>query len=45
MNKNILILIISFIAFSCVKEDFFGLSSYGNIKSIVVNNQASNASD
>ena len=43
MNKNILILIISFIAFSCVKEDFFGLSSYGNIKSIVVNNQASNA--
>ena len=43
MNKNILILLLSFIAFSCVKEDFFGLSGYGNIKSIVVSNQASNA--
>ncbi len=43
MNKNILILLISFIAFSCVTEDFFGLSGYGNIKSIVVSNQASNA--
>ena len=43
MKKNILILLLSFIAFSCVKEDFFGLSGYGNIKSIVVSNQASNA--
>jgi hypothetical protein len=43
MNKNILLLLLSFIAFSCVKEDYFGLSGYGNIKSIVVSNQASNA--
>ena len=43
MKKNLLILLLSFIAFSCVKEDYFGLSGYGNIKSIVVSNQASNA--
>ena len=36
--------IISFLLNSCVKEDFFGLSNYGNIKSIVVSNQASVAS-
>jgi len=28
---------------SCVKEDFFGYSKYGNIKKIEVSNQASNA--
>ena len=28
---------------SCVEEDYFGLSAYGNIKSISVSNQASNA--
>lgn len=28
---------------SCVKEDYFGYSKYGNIKNIVVSNQASNA--
>ncbi|MBI9061785.1 MAG: PCMD domain-containing protein [Marinilabiliaceae bacterium] len=28
---------------SCIKEDHFGLSKYGNIKDLVVSNQASNA--
>ncbi|WP_439182723.1 PCMD domain-containing protein [Carboxylicivirga taeanensis] len=28
---------------SCIKEDFFGLSPYGNIKDIVLSNQAGNA--
>ncbi|WP_439183532.1 PCMD domain-containing protein [Carboxylicivirga taeanensis] len=28
---------------ACVDEDFFGLSPYGNIKDLVVSNQASNA--
>lgn len=32
-----------FLIQSCVKEDFFGLSPYGNIKDLVVSNQASNA--
>nr|WP_319398581.1 PCMD domain-containing protein [uncultured Carboxylicivirga sp.] len=42
MKKYIYIIIILLIT-SCVEEDFFGLSDYGNIKSIVVSNQASNA--
>jgi hypothetical protein len=28
---------------SCVKEDFFGLSGFGNIKTLLVSNQAGNA--
>jgi len=43
MKKYILILFVSFFTFSCIKEDFFGFSNFGNIKSIVVSNQASNA--
>ena len=43
MKKILLFFIISAIAFSCVKEDFFGLSPYGEIKSIEVSNQASQA--
>jgi hypothetical protein len=43
MKKIILILFISFFTFSCIKEDFFGFSNFGNIKSILVSNQASNA--
>ncbi len=43
MKKIILILFISFFTFSCIKEDFFGFSNFGNIKTILVSNQASNA--
>lgn len=43
MKKKILAILITVIAVSCVKEDYFGLSEYGNIKSIEVSNQASNA--
>ncbi len=43
MKRYILLFLATTILFSCVKEDFFGLSSYGNIKSILVSNQASNA--
>ena len=38
-----LILILAIILTSCVKEDYFGLSDYGNIKSFLVSNQAGNA--
>ena len=42
--KNITyFLFITIIAFSCVKEDYFGLSPYGNIKKFLVSNQAGNA--
>lgn len=41
--KKILYLTICFFTFSCVQEDYFGLSSYGNIKNLVVSNQAKNA--
>ncbi|MDX2443057.1 MAG: PCMD domain-containing protein [Bacteroidales bacterium] len=45
MKKQILLLFaIGFILFhGCVKEDYFGLSPYGNIKTIEVSNQASQA--
>jgi hypothetical protein len=43
MKKYILLALLTVASVSCVTEDFFGLSSYGNIKSIVVSNQASNA--
>jgi hypothetical protein len=43
MKRYIPIFLLTIILFSCVKEDFFGLSSYGNIKTILVSNQASNA--
>jgi len=43
MKKYILLVILTVALVSCVKEDFFGLSSFGNIKSIIVSNQASNA--
>ncbi|WP_186758101.1 PCMD domain-containing protein [Echinicola salinicaeni] len=42
MNTRSLLYIV-LILFSCVDEDFFGLSSYGNIKSIELSNQASNS--
>jgi len=37
----ILLILVSF--FACIKEDFFGYSSFGEIKSIEVSNQASQA--
>lgn len=44
MKKTIyLILWVLVLTVSCVGEDYFGFSSYGNIKSISVSNQASNA--
>ncbi|MFC3878719.1 PCMD domain-containing protein [Algoriphagus namhaensis] len=43
MKKYIILFVLTIVLSSCVKEDFFGLSNYGNIKSIVVSNQASNA--
>jgi hypothetical protein len=38
-----IMLMLAIIASSCVKEDYFGLSPYGNIKSFLVSNQAGNA--
>ncbi len=43
MRTSIYIIVLGIILLSCVKEDYFGLSSYGNIKSIVVSNQSGNA--
>lgn len=40
MKRLIICLMSVFILVSCVKEDYFGLSSYGNIKSIEVSNLA-----
>ncbi|WP_215224960.1 PCMD domain-containing protein [Echinicola shivajiensis] len=37
------LLCIVLILYSCVNEDFFGLSSYGNIKALELSNQASNS--
>ncbi len=42
--KYTICLIVAFaLVSSCVKDDFFGLSPYGNVKEIAVSNQASNA--
>lgn len=38
-----LLLLVFTVLFSCVNEDYFGESIYGNIKQIVVNNQSGNA--
>ena len=38
-----IILILSLIITSCVKENHFGYSGYGNIKSFLVTNQSGNA--
>ncbi len=43
MKKFAYIILIVLILFSCVKEDHFGQSPYGNIKSFLVRNQAGNA--
>ncbi|WP_346862948.1 PCMD domain-containing protein [uncultured Draconibacterium sp.] len=43
MKKLYLCLLLSILLFSCVNEDYFGLSQYGNIKRIEVSNQAGNA--
>jgi hypothetical protein len=43
MKKIFILLIVSIAVFACVKEDFFGYSSFGEIKSIEVSNQASQA--
>lgn len=43
MKKILIIIILATQVISCVNEEYFGLSSYGNIKTIVVSNQASNA--
>ncbi len=37
------ILLLATLLTSCVKEDYFGLSGYGNIKSFLVSNQAGNS--
>jgi Putative carbohydrate metabolism domain len=42
-NRGIYILLLIIALQSCVKEDYFGYSPYGNIKSIEVSNQASQA--
>ncbi|GGZ84209.1 PCMD domain-containing protein [Algibacter mikhailovii] len=42
MKKITLLMLLVLIA-SCVGEDYFGYSSYGNIKSVSLSNQASNA--
>ena len=43
MIKRILLLFLVIAVTSCVKEGYFGYSSYGNIKDLVVSNQAKNA--
>lgn len=43
MIKRILLLFLVITVSSCVKEGYFGYSSYGNIKDLVVSNQAKNA--
>jgi hypothetical protein len=43
MKKNLFIILIIAFSSACIKEDFFGFSSFGEIKSIEVSNQASQA--
>jgi hypothetical protein len=44
MNRFFIpILLLATVLTSCVKEDYFGLSGYGNIKSFLVSNQAGKA--
>ncbi len=43
MKKYISICFVLLVAFACIEEDFFGLSGAGNIISLTVSNQASNA--
>ncbi len=43
MNRILYILILILLFGSCVKEDYFGYSESGNIKSVTISNQASNA--
>lgn len=43
MKKLIVILSLLVVAVACIEEDFFGFSSFGEIKSIEVSNQASQA--
>ncbi len=44
MNKLFLFIVfVSLLQVACIKEDFFGFSSFGEIKSIEVSNQASQA--
>jgi len=43
MKKILFLLLIVVSVLACVKEDFFGYSSFGEIKSIEVSNQASQA--
>lgn len=38
-----IIIVLTILLSSCVKEDHFGLSEYGNIKSFLVSNQSGNA--
>lgn len=38
-----IIIVLTILLTSCVKEDHFGLSGYGNIKTILVSNQSGNA--
>ena len=44
MRKNLVFVMLTALTLSsCIKEDYFGFSPFGNIKSIEVNNQASQA--
>lgn len=43
MKKLLIIIIPALLVGACIKEDFFGYSSFGEIKSIEVSNQASQA--
>lgn len=42
-NTSLYIVVLFLILSACVKEDYFGLSPYGNIKNIEISNQASQA--
>ncbi|WP_340112715.1 PCMD domain-containing protein [Maribellus mangrovi] len=43
MKRIIYTILLILVIVSCVKEDYFGLSPYGNIKKFLVSNQAGNA--
>lgn len=43
MKKLGVLLIMGMVLFSCVKEDYYGESPYGNIKQILLSNQSGNA--
>ncbi len=44
MKKTYLLVVLAMTLWSCVDEDYFGASQFGNIKQILVSNQSGNAS-